>query len=113
MDRAEALVVEGLNRACGTRESKPGHPGRAAVSAEDVYFVAEHMRRRERDRARHACLELFLVILLQSARTLPAARWGAACWKAVAGPVGTQPAHPGRAISECGLYLRRSEIQNG
>ena len=73
---------------------------------------AVRMRRRERALSRLACLELVLVVLLQSARIPLAAQWGVADRQVVADQVVTRPAHLGRATSEYGLCLRRSEIQN-
>ena len=112
MDRAVALAVEGLNRACATRGSQLGRPWRAAEWAAEECSEAERMRRRDGVRAQRACLELVLEVLLQLAQIPLAAQWGAACWRVVAGPVVTRLAPLGRATDEYGLYPHRSEIRN-
>ena len=112
MDRAVALAAEGLNRACVTRESQPGQLWKAAEWAAEECSEAERTRRRDGGRAQHACRELVLEVPLQLAQIPLAAQWGAACWKVVAGPVGTRPAHLGRATDEYGFICvdRRSRM---
>ena len=112
MDRAGARAVEDLNRACGTRELLPARRWWASGSVANECVGAARMHRRERVLLILACRELVLVILLKSAQIPLAAQWGVADRQVVAGRVVTRQANLGRATSEYGRYLRRSEILN-